>query len=208
MQPVFRGLITSLLFVLVSGARAQDTAEARYNTFIKRVKKGDPTADIGELRLAFATSAEYTSDTDSDLLKEMYAALGAKNPAVAIATAEKVLKDYYVDIDAHQVLYLAYREANDAEKAKFHQNIVRGLIESILRSGDGKSEVTAYSVISTREEYIILQVKGLRPEEQSLVEGKDHQYDVMKAVNQQGGKETLYFNIDIPMAQLRRSLSK
>jgi hypothetical protein len=83
---------------------------------------------------------------------------------------------------------------------------VRALLDSLLKSGDGKSEETAYAVISTREEYIILQVKGLKPLKQSIVTEKHHQYDTMEVEDQKGGRQTLFFNIDMPMGALAHDL--
>jgi Domain of unknown function (DUF4919) len=195
-----------LMAAQMAGAQGANPADAKYQALLERVKNGDTRADIGELRLDFAASSGYTQDTDSDLFKEMIGALNKKDFAAAIASADKALEEYYVDIDAHQVLYIAYRETNVPDKAKFHQNIVQALLDSILKSGDGKSTATAYTVISTREEYIILQVRGLKPEKQSIVTENHHQYDTMDAVDQKGEKQTLYFNIDLPMGALARDL--
>jgi len=206
MRRLFSILVTLLMASQLAWAQGANPADAKYNSLLERVKQGDATANLGELRLDFAATSEYTADTDADLLREMLTSLNKRDFAAAIASAEKALKDYYVDIDAHQVLYVAYRETNDSDKAKFHQDIVNALLDALLSSGDGKSEATAYTVISTREEYIVMQVKGLKPLKQSIVTEQHHQYDTMEAENQKGEKQTLYFNIDMPMGALAHDL--
>jgi Domain of unknown function (DUF4919) len=206
MRQLFSIFGTLLMAAQLALAQGANPADAKYKSLLERVKNGDATVDIGELRLDFALTLDYTADTDVDLFKEMIAALNKKDFPAAIASAEKALKDYYVDIDAHQMLYVAYRETHDPDKAKFHQNIMHALLDSLLKSGDGKSEETAFAVISTREEYVILQVKGLKPLKQSIVTEKHHAYDTMEVEDQKGVKQTLYFNIDKPMGALAHDL--
>ena len=187
----------------------EDQAKTKYQALLAGVQSGDSTVDFAELRLAFAESPEYTWEPDSTLRKQMYDAFGAKKYSDAIAVAEKALKEDYLDIDAHQVMYLAYKETNDVEKADFHHTIAHGLIQALLGSGDGKTKQTAYTVISVREEYIVLEINELSPGKQSLVRDKNHTYDVLDAVDPKTNNTvTLYFNIDRPMAAEGRIFQK
>lgn len=80
---------------------------------------------------------------------------------------------------------------------------------NVLNSGDGKSQATAYTVISTEEEYIILRVFGLRPGKQSLLSENGHYYDRLDATDPQTKKEfTIYFNIDRPYGALEKLFKK
>jgi hypothetical protein len=72
-------------------------------------------------------------------------------------------------VDVHQVEQIAHRELREEERAGFHKAVVQGLLRSIMDSGDGKSTETAYIVISVHEEYVVLQVLGLRPSGQSVL---------------------------------------
>ncbi len=73
----------------------------------------------------------------------------------------------------------------------------RGLVESVLASGDGKSPQTAFTVISVGEEYAILRALNLRVESQALIEGH---IDAL-TVEGEHGESTIYFN---PAAHFRR----
>jgi hypothetical protein len=190
--------------MLVIPCEAQDTAKAEYKSLIQRLKGGDPSVDFGKLRAAYAASSEYSPpETDPDARKAMYAALGKRKYDEATRIAEKALKDNYLDIDAHHVLSIAYRESKDPIRADFHHGVAGGLINAILKSGDGKSPQTAMMVLATQEEYIILSVLALRPGSQSLQRKDGHFYDVLNAVSTETNQTvTLYFNIDKPYGYL------
>jgi hypothetical protein len=129
----------------------------------------------------------------------MTQALGAKGFPTALKDAEIVLARNYVNIDAHFVAFIANQEMGVPEKAKFHQAVFCGLIDSICDSGDGKSTEKAWVVIDVHEEYVVLRALGFRPSEQSLVNKDGHSFDVtkVKSMNDRT-EETFYFKVDIP----------
>jgi hypothetical protein len=201
------GLILALLPV---ESYSKQENKLSYETLLERVKKGDPTVDFTALRLAYADNPPQNSEgTDPDTSKAMFSAFREKEYGKAIEYAEKILKGNYVDINAHMVASIAYKEKGEAEKEKFHRNIADGLIKSILSSGDGKGMETALTVISTEEEYVILRVYGLMPSSQSLLGDKGHHYDRLDATNPKTNeKVTLYFNIDRPYGALEKLFKK
>ena len=89
---------------------------------------------------------------------------------------------------------VADRELGDTGKADFHRAVLNGLIDSILKSGDGKSPKTAWVVISVHEEYVVLQVLGFKPSQQSLLHQDDHSYDEMKVKNAQDGTDRRFIS--------------
>jgi hypothetical protein len=145
-------------------------------------------------------SPEYKKAKDvSKAEKAMSEALGSKNYREALKNAETVLAREYVNMDAHFVAYVSNRELGATDKAGFHRTVFRGLVESIVHSGDGKSAEKAWVVINVHEEYVVLRALGFRPGEQSLLNKDGHAYDVMKVKNVDDGTEqTFYFNVDIP----------
>ena len=174
----------------------QDATE-RYRSMAARLEAGDLTVDLGELRRAYADSADFTTESSSALQAELMDAMGKRDFPRAIRSAQKAIETKYANIHAHHALYFAYRETGDEERFKFHFAVWKGLIDSILRSGDGKSETTAYEVMSIDEEYLVLRILGLVPVLQSLKMDGDHKCDVMKAKNPATQEEVkLYFNID------------
>jgi len=192
--PAFLALVAFALPV------AAQTPQSEYGTLLASLKGGSTLIDYARLRLSYVDSPEYKKAKDvSKAEKAMSDALGAKNFREALKNAEIVLASEYVNMDAHFVAYVANREMGAADKAEFHRTVFRGLVDSIIHSGDGKSAEKAWAVINVHEEYVVLRALGFRPGEQSLLNKDGHAYDVMKVKNVDDGTEqTLYFNVDTP----------
>lgn len=76
--------------------------------------------------------------------------------------------------DLSQLIYY-YHKKGDLDKEKRYLYKAKMIIETILSSGDGKSESSAFHVISTQHEYDILDIKGFQPVMKKLV-GDDYHY--------------------------------
>jgi len=203
--------LAALLLVapLLPAKERKPAAPDRYPALLERVKRGDPTVDFLELRRAWSDSPSFVDTSGSDDSKNMSEAFNRKDYLGALELARKILNINFCDIDAQHTAYLSYQALNDPAPAEFHHNISHNLIQSILRTGDGKSQETAMEIITVREEYIVLMVKGLRPSGQSLEAGGGHQYDRLDAVDPQTHeKVTLYFNIDRTMARWEKLFGK
>ena len=187
------------LFALPLVARAADSP-SEYSKLLARLKSGNTDIDYTRLRLSYPDSPERKAAKDvSGPEKGMWDALEARNFSEAVKQVEMVLASEYVNIDAHFVALVANRELGAKQDAEFHQAIFRGLIQSILQSGDGESMGTAWVMIDVHEEYVILRVLGYGLPEQSLVQKDGHSYDVLKSKsNKDGTERTFYFNVDIP----------
>lgn len=201
----------SLLLVAVSiNAQSQQPGKQQYEALLEKVKAGDTAVSFKDLRMAYTESQGYSPyDGDSEAGNSMFSALKEMDYNKALGYADTILRKKYVDIFAHLVSSLAYGELKNAERSKYHRGIADGLIQSILKSGDGKSIETAYVVIATDEEYALFSVLGMKKGSQSLVHDKDHSYDRMEAVDRKTNQTTtFYFNIDIPFNWLSKSLKK
>lgn len=174
--------------------------QSEYASLLARVKNGDLTIDFKQLRFSYMDSPERHKAKDtSDEEKEMWQLLGKKDYKTAIEKADVVLANEFVNLDGHFVEYRAYQELQNGAQSDFHHAVFGGLIKSIIDSGDGQSLQTAYVVISTHEEYVLLNLRGLRPGKQNLVMDHGHSYDVLEAIDPETQKTvTLYFNVDIP----------
>ena len=187
------------MLALPSCVAAKDR-ESDYGVLLAKLKAGDTSINYERLRLSYVESPERKSAKDtSKQEKSMAQSLNTKEYAQALKNAESVLANEYVNIDAHFVAYVANRELGAGDKANFHRTVFRGLIDSIVHSGDGKSVQTAWVIISVHEEYVLLRVLGFQPSGQSLLSQDGHSYDVMKAKGEDGTERTFYFNTDIPM---------
>ena len=82
-----------------------------------------------------------------------------------------------------------------------------GIIESITSTGTGEDYDSAYVVISTSDEYAVLNYSGLQATGQVLQHYEGHTYDVLSTINEYGEKQEVYFNIDIPFSTLNKKYS-
>jgi hypothetical protein len=204
-KPIFALLVVSALLTF-GIAQDKPKADLAYEALVEKVQRGDKGVDFKQLRLAYADSPASRPDTDPQK-KAMTAALNSKNYPEALKNADVVLAADFIDMDAHFVENVAQRELNNTEQAEFHNFVLHGLLDSIMHSGDGKSEKTAFQVIEVHEEYVILRYMGLMPSKQSLSKKDGHSYDVMEAVDPKTQeKVTLYFNIDVEMKRLTGAL--
>ena len=72
-----------------------------------------------------------------------------------------------------------------------------GRVAEILKSGDGKSEATAYKVKSVHEEYEVLGALGLRPGGQSLIVHGKKAFDMLSVTDPKTQqKQDIYFDIN------------
>jgi hypothetical protein len=203
--------VVALLFALFAFIGAPLAANApSYPTLLAKVKAGDTKIDYTALRLSYAVSDGYDgyAMASGDAKNAMIATFNRGDCKKALVHALAVIEAVYIDVDAHTVASRCYGKARDAAKSSFHGAVVSGLEASILASGDGKSEKTAFVAVLIDEEYNVLRLKKLRRASQKIVKGKDGRaYDVMQATDASGGKVTLYFQIDAILAGLDRNLN-
>jgi tetratricopeptide (TPR) repeat protein len=182
--------------------RTPPAAKTLFEALLARVNQRDKAVDFQALRFAYTETAHYHpySPDRRTAHQAMYSALNNQEYEKALAYSHQLLATTGVDLDAHLVACRAQKQLANAAQATCHQDLLKGLIQSIQNSGNGESPATAFVVISTDEEYFLLeQVFGLQVLRQELVEAHGHWYDKMTAVDPETHKQrTLYFNIDRP----------
>ena len=78
------------------------------------------------------------------------------------------------------------------------------LFSAITSTGDGKSPETAYHVISTTDEYGLMDMLGLSLKSQSLIERHGRSYDLMEFEENNFGLKSLYFDVTVCMEALNK----
>lgn len=207
------GPASALLAVAAFTAAASTTAHAQpsaatYESLLMRARAGDSTVDYGALRLAYAARPGYDAyDTRMDLRDPMIRNYRATQYDSALYYGEKILAANFVDIGAHAICGFASEQLNNTAGRDAHFAVRNALIRSILKTGDGLSAATAFTVIAISEEYAVLGALGLEMKKQALIQENGHAYDKMTVLDTQSGKDlTLYFNIDIPFGGLNKML--
>lgn len=161
--------LISLLFVpLIVFAEERD--DITYRALSERVKNGDLSVDFRALRLACMRSDLCQPRGSTGDLSAMQDAANRHDAARGLETALRMIDQGYVNAEAHAACVDFYTWLNRPDEARFHADVYRGLMGSIFRSGDGKSPDTAFEVICTREESLVLIALKLPPYGQTASE--------------------------------------
>jgi hypothetical protein len=196
-----------------SGDRALDeaaiarlTAERRQHQetladLIRAATQGR-AVDYARLRAEYVYSADWDFyDTRlGTLLQQADAAAKGGDCTQAVSLADRALRTDFI-LDSAHAIRADCLKASDPAQAKIALAIANGLIRSLMTSGDGQSQRTAYVVSTLREENDVLaNRKIVLRTRQERVRGSDGRYyDVVQGVSQTDGKtvnHTVYFNID------------
>lgn len=221
----FMPVIACIVFILVvipNHALSQDT-KSKYDimlqSLLERVKSKDPSLGdekvaskaFKELRFAYTETPQYNpyGGIKVKIGGDMLTAVYNKEYKKALEFAEKILKEDYVDIDAHIVASTAYRESGNQKKADYHQAIFSMLFLSMSEDGHGDELETAIEVISVDEEYSFLNLSGLKVKSQALLQINGHNYDRLTVVDPVSSKTIkMYFCTDKPFNWFQKSLEK
>lgn len=163
------------------------------------------------LRMAYAKTPEYApySDMPGIVLEKADSLIGAGEFNKALEEINAIIDNYFASIKVHMYTGYIYDKLGDTVKSSLHYNIYRGLLESILNTGNGNTPETAYIVIDTREEYSFLNWFDLSSGGQELIGKEGHSFDLLKTTEKESGEKfDIYFNIDVPMQYLNREFSK
>ena len=79
------------------------------------------------------------------------------------------------------------------------------ILSAITSTGDGLSEISAFYLTSTSDEYGMMEILGVSPKSQSLVEKHGQFYDVIDLEENEYGLESMYFNITVCLEALHKS---
>ena len=99
----------------------------------------------------------------------------------------------YTSMKAHKYLQQTYKILGDTLNYKKYHDIEFGLLNSIVKNGDGKTCATAWPVVQIREEYFILDMVGASLLMQTI-DSKGGFCDKMETTVD-GTKKTYYFEI-------------
>lgn len=196
-------LFAALMMLACQGTAACDEIKdpaKDYYMLVSRLKDGDTSVDYAKLRYSFTRTAEYKPyGGDRVDRKTINMAMEKKEYEAAIQHAQAVLSKNYTDMEAHFFCNIAYREVGNTKQQAFHSAVLKGLIGSLYRSGNGESPETAYIVIGTDEEYFMLNMNGYKILRQKLLKKDDMHFDEMDVEKEKTGiKSKIYFNVEFP----------
>ena len=188
-------------------------SEFYYPELLRRFEAADTTLTVEQMYYFYygtATRPDYnpykTSNYDA-----LHKALEKENPEKedwqnAAQVIDEQLKTDPTNIRFHLYKHIVYDNLYGSESEKtfdaYEQVIM--LLSAVTSTGDGRSKETAFHVICVTDEYGIMDVFGLSPKMQSLVEDKGQSYDVMELEENEYGLESMYFNITVSIEAMNK----
>ncbi len=182
---------------------AQAQAARAYGTLLRTAKADPAHMDWASLRQAYAASPVYNPATgNTPSMRPEMAAAASGDWARAAALCEAALARNWMNMPAHFIAAKAYQSLGNQPEAAKHLFVTKAFLRGILAGGNGASPATAYPVLATIEEYIVLSVSHARLLNQRLVNEAGHVYDAM-AFTRPPSPATgmMYFAIDTMFAR-------
>ncbi len=180
---------------------ARKNFQASYVDLSKRADQGDTSVDFTALRGAYPYTDQWDpfGNKTAALLDQALAASKGKDCATALVKLDEVLNlDFTIDA-AHALRSDCLAATGDAPAARIESAIADGLIRSLMNSGDGNAERSAYVVMTEREEMDVLANRHLVLKiRQTEVRGSDgHFYDEVQGTSAGNGAavKTVYFDV-------------
>jgi hypothetical protein len=169
----------------------------KYSESVKQLEAGQTDINYRDFRESFIESEQFKiankkmyTEFDS-LKKKMYSYMNKKKYPEIIQTTKAMLSIDYTSMIAHKILRQTYKIMGDTLNAAKYKTIQFGLLNSIVKNGDGKTCETAWPVIQIEEEYFILEMINAELIKQSIY-NKGGLCDKMD-VKVDGQKKTYYF---------------
>ena len=170
----------------------------KYSKLVKQLEAGQTNINYREFRESFLESEQFRTANNqqpdlSRLRQTMHELMKKSKYAEVIDVAKKMLSIDYTDMEAHKILQQTYKILGDTANRNKYHDIEFGLLNSIVKRGDGKTCQTAWPVIQVTEEYFILNMIGAKVLKQS-VDNTGGLCDKME-VQTDRGKAVYYFDV-------------
>lgn len=182
------------------------TARAKYDELAAKVNRGDLNIDWQALRLAARVGEVYGDYDPYDATRRTQAAFDKGDCEQTLRIALETEHHNLADLDARAAAWSCLKRLGKDDEAEKEWNILQALVQSILKSGDGKSAKTAWFAVGIREEFFVmggtLQVQF---KQQHSVKQDGHYYDMVLVTDQSGKDTVLWFNTDTDIELMGRA---
>jgi hypothetical protein len=183
--------------------------QAVYTDLVKRAEAGEKI-DYAKLRAeyVYAENWDFYGGKTNGLITEADAAAKGKDCTAALEKVDQVLALDFTVILAHSIRSDCLSDS-DRARARIESNIADGLKDSLMESGDGDSEKTAYIVSTQHDENYALANRHIQLRaRQTEIRGSDgHYYDEVQGISIRSSYDfygtstsvsakTVYFNVD------------
>jgi hypothetical protein len=140
-----------------------------YDNIFKRYRANDTTLTLRDYRMLYygyffqPQYQPFYRSAETDSIKML---LGAKDELSKadwkeiIRLGQANIEQNPFDLKGLNVVWIAYRHSGDTATANLYFDKLKKLVQTILATGDGKSEKTAFHVLNVSHEYDIVSILG------------------------------------------------
>lgn len=151
--------------------------------------------DFYNLRMSYTKSNYYNVFGSEEKIK-LVELVSNENYSEAIDLIFENVYKHLAELEFINYALIAL-EAMQDRNLEFFYYIFYNLLYSIEDSGDGKSEETAFEVISIKEEYIYMVMYDIQHSMQELIETEEHIFDrFLVTPNELYNESYVYFLVD------------
>ena len=185
-----------------AAATAPQGKEAEYLALVAKAQASPANVDWETIRNAYVQTSYYDPYGGAQAiwysLQRAGQRLAAENTPDALAAYNELQTRHYAHYRAHlQAVDLYDKTKLQHVDREAHFAALKGILNSILATGDGKTPETAYRVIDPAEEMMIIKALHLKNEGQDFRQKEGHFWDVQKYVNPMNSqKGEMFFNVD------------
>ena len=212
---VFSGMLACLLAVVGPPALGQDSAVTLpqlgddYSRYVAQLERGETAIDYMAFRQSFLGSEQFRikgSSNYDDLKAKLEETVRTRDLAGVMRNTKLLLDIDYTSMLAHKYRQQTFKILGDDVNQKKYHEIEFGLLNSIVRSGDGKTCGTAWPVIQIEEEYFILKMSNAALESQRTT--TDGGLCDEMTVKTDEGERTYFFDVSRIFEKRREMLDK
>lgn len=195
---VFLFISSMLLAVLpVHALDDPKVARTKYDELATKVISGDLNIDWQALRLDARVGEVYGEYDPYDATKRTQASFEKGSYEEALKIARETENHNIADIYAHVAAWSCLKQLGRQHEADKEWAILHALVQSILKSGDGKSAKTAWFAVGIREEFVFMdEVLQVQSKQQRSVKIDGRYYDMVLVTDQSGKDSVLWFVTD------------
>lgn len=172
-------------------------ARAKYDEIAAKVNSGDLNIDWQALRLNARVGEVYREYDPYDAAKRAQALFDNGKYEEALKIARETEQHNIADIEAHVTAWSCLNKLGRQREADKEWGILHALVQSILKSGDGKSAKKAWFAVGIREELVFMrEVLRVQCKQQRSVKIDGRYYDMVLVTDQSGKDSVLWFDTD------------
>ncbi len=175
-----------------------------YNDLFDRYRANDTTLTLDEYIVIYYGQAfrdDYKPRARHDSVRALNMHLNHSIDSIdfykVLDYTRLILNDFPFNIEQIYIAGIAYENLVVIDSSYIWFYKYDKLIRTIMSSGDGKKEKTAFIVTKISDEYSILSAMGLQFTGQALTSKKKKHYDLMSVSQNEYGINKLYFDINL-----------